>query len=400
MPVGGWVTFEVVGVVDPAARGEVALAADVSPPGGVPEVDAADNSATDRAALTPLSDLAVTLLDAPDPVVAGAELVYTLSVTNLGPSAALDAALSQTLPPASALVSATPSQGKPCAPTNGVVVCALGALAVAASASVTIVVAVDPAARQSVASTVTVASAEAGAVDPVPANDTAQAGTVVEASADLAVTQSDAPDPVKNGHEVTYTLTVRNVGPSTAADVELFDALPDRVQLRSHRASQGGCLAAGPLVGCRLGDLPAGASATVTLVAKPTINRATVVNVATVRHAGVDPSAANNRAEESTQVGDDDRGGPKVADLRIAAAGSPDPVRPGQPITYRLTVTNAGGDPAARPSPSRSSRERPVSPVRRPAARSSKVGSPTRTTATTSSPCARRWRGLSPRRGV
>ena len=37
--------------------------------------------------------------------------------------------------------------------------------------------------------------------------------------ADLAVTKSDAPDPVTAGADITYTITLDNAGPSDAQNV-------------------------------------------------------------------------------------------------------------------------------------------------------------------------------------
>ena len=45
--------------------------------------------------------------------------------------------------------------------------------------------------------------------------------TVTAGAADLAVTLTDMPDPVRRGRELTYTATVHNDGPDNAQDVAL-----------------------------------------------------------------------------------------------------------------------------------------------------------------------------------
>ena len=57
------------------------------------------------------SDLNISLVDSPDPVFVGSNLVYTLTVTNNGPSAALTVTLSDALPASVNLKSASTSQG-------------------------------------------------------------------------------------------------------------------------------------------------------------------------------------------------------------------------------------------------------------------------------------------------
>ena len=70
---------------------------------------------------------------------AGEELTYTINVTNAGPAVAVGTHLADQLPEGAEFVSATPSQGT-CSSSNTDVVCELGDLASAGSATVTVVV--------------------------------------------------------------------------------------------------------------------------------------------------------------------------------------------------------------------------------------------------------------------
>jgi uncharacterized repeat protein (TIGR01451 family) len=81
-------------------------------------------------------DLSVTKTDSPDPVSAGNTLTYSLSVQN-GGGDATGVTLTDTLPAGVTFVSATPSQGS-CTQAAGTVICNLGTLANAASATVEI----------------------------------------------------------------------------------------------------------------------------------------------------------------------------------------------------------------------------------------------------------------------
>src|SRR5947209_10996941 len=51
-------------------------------------------------------------------------------------------------------------------------------------------------------------------------------GHAAFASADLSVTKADSPDPVNTGSNLTYTITVTNNGPDTAANASWSDTLP------------------------------------------------------------------------------------------------------------------------------------------------------------------------------
>ena len=148
--------------------------------------DALENTSEFSACVQPqsaaLANLALTKSDAPDPVVSGSPLTYTISVVNAGPNTATDVAITDTLPAGVTLVSAVPSQGS-CAGTT-VVVCSLGTLNIEQSASVTITV--TPSTSGQITNTAFVAAAQN---DPDPANNIAtQTTTVQPAPGTLIVT--------------------------------------------------------------------------------------------------------------------------------------------------------------------------------------------------------------------
>jgi uncharacterized repeat protein (TIGR01451 family) len=95
---------------------------------------------TDTATLhvTPRAGLSVTKTDSPDPATVGNTLIYTVTITNFGPSDATGVTLTDTLPAAVTLGSANTSQGD-CNGTS-TITCDLGDVGNAATASVTIVV--------------------------------------------------------------------------------------------------------------------------------------------------------------------------------------------------------------------------------------------------------------------
>ena len=121
-------------------------------------------------------------------------------------------------------------------------------------------------------------------------------------SADLSVTKTDSPDPAHVGQKLTYTVIVTNNGPDGATAVTLADTLPKTTGFGSVSTTQGTCTRSKTGVNCSLGDLGSGATATVTIVVKPT-QKGTITNTVTVAATSpADPNTANNTVTQNTTV--------------------------------------------------------------------------------------------------
>ncbi|UXI66242.1 hypothetical protein N4264_15955 [Tahibacter amnicola] len=295
------------------------------------------------------ADLAVTVVDSPDPVLAGNNLTYTVTVTNNGPDAASTVSLSDTLPGTLTFVSFTAPGGWSCTTpavgAGGTVSCSIASLGVG-SAVFTLVgnVPADTPAGTIFSNTATASSTTS---DPSTGNESGTATTTTAVGVDLAVTVADAPDPVVAGATVTYTVTVANAGPSTAANVSLSDTLPAGTTFVSLTAP-GGWSCTTPAVGatgtisCSIAALPAG-SAPFTLAANVDAGVAagTVLsNTATGITSTTDTNPGNESGTATTTV-------TTSADLSVTNSPSTSNAINGQPITYTITVTNAGTSNAA-----------------------------------------------------
>lgn len=288
--------------------------------------NATNNSATASTTVGGSADLNVTKADAPDPVNAGANITYTVVVTNNGPNSATSVTLTDPLPAGATFQSATVPAGWACTTpavgAGGTISCTIAALANAASDTFTFVVRAGGT-PGALPNTATVASTT---TDPVTADDSATATTTVNAVADLAVTKTDSPDPVNLGSNVTYTIVVTNNGPSPATSVVLTDPLPAGVTFVSATAP---CAQAAGNVTCNLGTLNSGAASNISIVITPTA-AGNLSNTATVASAVTDPNNANNSATAATVVN-------STPDFTVSVAPNPFNVASG--LTASLTVT-------------------------------------------------------------
>jgi uncharacterized repeat protein (TIGR01451 family) len=262
-----------------------------------------DRNSNFAATVNPDADLSISKTDSPDPVTAGQNLTYTVTVTNNGPNTASGVTVSDTLPGNVALVSATPSQGS-CSGTT-TVSCSLGTIDNGGSATVTIVVTVSSEATGPISNT---ASASANEPDPSTPNQATATTTVIPvtpAGADLSVDKTDSPDPVLQNQELTYTVTVHNGGPAQATGVTLTDTLPAGVVFVSVSPDTPTCTQASGTVTCNLGSIDNGSDSVVTIKVKPGAAAAeagTITNSATVSSTSSDPNSGNNTATADTAV--------------------------------------------------------------------------------------------------
>ncbi|MEQ9399291.1 MAG: hypothetical protein RJQ04_08965, partial [Longimicrobiales bacterium] len=294
--------------------------------------DQADTNAANNAAsatvTVPAVDLAVTkTVDNPTPN-QGQNVVFTVTLTNNGPSEATNVRVSDVLPTGLTWAGGTATDGVYNAGTG---IWALGTLENGETATLTITTTVTAAAGTTVTNTAT--RFPPNEVDTNPANNSASASVTVTA-VDLAVTKSvDVATPGPGG-TVTFTVGVSNAGPSTATNVVLSDALPTGLTFVSATASQGSYANGTGL--WTVGSLANGASASLTLVAMATAAPGTTVTntAALSSHDQADTNAANNSASAAITV--------TSVDLAVTKTVDDAAPQSGQSVTFTIGVANSG----------------------------------------------------------
>jgi uncharacterized repeat protein (TIGR01451 family) len=116
---------------------------------------------------------------------------------------------------------------------------------------------------------------------------------------DLSIAKTDNPDPVVEGNNLAYTISVTNNGPNDATLVVVTDDLPASSDVDFVSATST-CQKAGDTVTCDLGTITNGGTKTVTIVVKVK-KHGTLSNKATVASPD-DTTTMNNSATAKTTV--------------------------------------------------------------------------------------------------
>lgn len=299
------------------------------------------------------SDLAIAKNASAVAINPGGTIIYTVTVSNAGPSNSAGTTAVDTLPAGFTVLNIATTAGSCSGVGTGTVSCALGTLGapgqcltvLPTSATVTIT-AQAPVAAAPGTYTNTATTATGNCLpDPNLANNTAIVNTMIPASpvdADVAITKIAPPTAIA-GNNLTYNLSVTNSGPQSASSVTVSDALPAQTRFVSHTPPPGwSCTtpAAGATgtITCTKATVAvaeSGVFTTVVRICPETACGTSLTNTATASSATNDPVPANNTATATVSV-------QAQADVSIAKTASSPSVIPGGVITYTLTVNNAG----------------------------------------------------------
>ena len=232
----GLLLFRINATVAATASGTLRNVAAVLPPPGTQDPTPGNNVGIDTDTVTtpstPSADLTITKTDHGTGTAPGGLLLYTLVVTNQGPSAVTGARVVDPVPAALTGVTwtctASPGSRCPTAGTGGIDVTV--DLLAGGTATFTILATVDPAATGTLVNQATV-TPPPGTVDSDGSNNTATEPTEIlpvpaSTTADLTLVKTNGVSSTVPGATVQYTLVVRNNGPDAVQGATVIDAVP------------------------------------------------------------------------------------------------------------------------------------------------------------------------------
>ena len=280
----------------------------------------ANNSATAVTTVSSSIDLAVDI-SGPANVARGTNAVYTITVSNNGPSTAHNVSVADPTPSGLVFV----SNSGDCTTAFP---CSFASLAPGVQKQITATFSV-PVSYSDVDPIANTATVTADENDSATANNTDTADTALADSADLSITQSGTLV-VQAGHSVSYTIAIANAGPSAASNVSVDDVIPTGL---TNRQVSGGTCSDLP---CSVASLAPGGGFTVTVSFDVPADYAgnQITHAASVTSDTLDPMLSNNVSAADTTVG-------VGADI-VVEASAPSTVVLGGVLSYTFTVTNNG----------------------------------------------------------
>lgn len=302
-------------------------------------------------------DLLVNKDDSVDPVVVGENTVYTLTVTNAGPSASENIVVTDVLPDSAFAYRSHSAPGATCstvpvntglgnpppaAEADRTLTCTYPTLA--AGASVEIEITAQAVSKGTITNNVSISSDEivAGS-DTLSANNQTSETTTSRTRADVEVTSKvpDA-DPVNLREPFNFVVTVTNntgAGLAEADDVFVTDALPAGMFLTGPPSITAGAgfvtsttctgTAGGTSFSCDLGTFDNGGVVEITVpVRVETISSSSITNTAEISTSSFDPDPDNNDNSGSVTVNVSSLAGTVYRDFDDSAT----PTVPGQDL--------------------------------------------------------------------
>lgn len=322
----------------PTVMGSLTNVATVS---GGGETNTANNRAEDITTIGAGADLVVSKSHTGDFTQGQVGATYQIRVTNRGNGATSgEVELVDALPPGLTATQITGAPDWTCTLTP--LRCTTSAVRGAEQEFplITLTVNVSPTATPGeIVNTATVA----GGSDINPNNNIATDTATIRAGADLTPVKTHAPARLIQGQEVTYTVTVRNIGSAPAGPAQMVDNLPPQVSLVSFTAGpQWTCTATAASVTCNRTDaMQAGTDYLAVTIVGRVSDTATgnLVNTAGVLYPP-DLDLSNNTTQDIAPV---DAG----ADLTVSKTHTGNFVQGQIGATYTIRVTNQGGSPTS-----------------------------------------------------
>ncbi len=284
------------------------------------------------------SDLAIEKRASTDTVIAGEQIMYTISITNLGPDATEEVVITDIIGDDMSNPEFSLDGGNSWEAWTGTFSISdhQGVFEPGQTFELWLRGTTNSDFEGQLVNTATVSS---HSFDPNLSNNTSTVVTTVVGKADLEITKSSSPNPVIAGTSITYQIQVANHGPNNAYGMVVTDVVANDHNDAEYSTDNGDTWHEWTGFydyGGEHGTLPMGHA--FELLIRGTVKAHItdyIINTATVEAQTFDPDMSNNSATVTTHV-------ETLADLAITKTASPDPVVAGDAITYTLQITNHG----------------------------------------------------------
>jgi uncharacterized repeat protein (TIGR01451 family) len=297
-----------------------------------------NNSAAVTLTASPLNaDLSITKSVSDSTPTVGDTVTFTIVGRNNGPTTTR-MTITDVLPAGLTYVGSSDDKTNySCSNSAGTVTCS-GTRTYATGNTVSVTIDATVTAAGSITNTALIAPATAGVTDTITiGNNSAAVVLTATSSANLALTNTDSPDPVLTNGTLSYTLNVSNAGPQAATSLTLTDTLPAGVTYQSASGTGWSCSHASGVVTCINPTLANGANSSVLITVTAPSTAGSIINTATVTSVVTDPTPANN-----TNIAQTTTVNAPSANLALTNTDSFDPIFTNRTMTYALRVTNSG----------------------------------------------------------
>ncbi|MEZ6118806.1 MAG: SdrD B-like domain-containing protein [Pirellulaceae bacterium] len=344
LPAGSSITYTVTALVSPTASGSLQNTATVIAPAGLVDSNPDNNSSTDTDTIRREVDLSIVKTVDRSSAVVGQSLTYQIIVTNVGPSAANGATITDAFPAFLTNVSFTSTTS---GTVSGNTASGTGNindnvnLGVGASITYTVTGTVASSASGTVTNTADVAPPQ-GVTETNSQNNSDNAQTDITPSVDLSISKTVDRATVSPGETLTYTIVATNDGPADVVGAVIADAFPAELTSVTYTSTSTGTVSGNTTSGSNdINDtvnMTVGStityivSATVAASASGTIDNSASI---TAPNGVTEIATANNLSDASSSVD-------SSVDLSITKTDDVTLVVAGNQVTYSVVVRNNG----------------------------------------------------------
>lgn len=343
LPIGGSIEYTVTATVVSNPTGDLVNTATVTPPTGFADTNILNNTSTDRNTLL-TADLAIVKDNNQISYAGGDTVIYTVTVTNLSGSDVTGAVVTDNLPANiatwawSCTTQGGGASGCDGAPSSSADFSDTVNLPVGGTIIYTVTTAIVANPTGNLVNTATVALPP-GYTDSDPSNNTSTDTDFLGPVADLSLNKTVNNTTPDVGTNITFTLTLLNIGPDPATGVEVTENLPSGFTFVSAVPSQGTYNGVTGL--WVVGNLAVNATADLTLTVRVNLT-GSYINIAQISASDqIDPDSTPNNSNS----GEDDQDVVTIVPNFGNGGGTTPPSTPATPTVTGFLIPVTGFAP-------------------------------------------------------